>query len=152
MDNTENTQQARAYIYIEEINKPNIEFGGQFDIHADLPFVDWLKQMKPIGPPWFRIVWPVALIISTIAIDFVLMDAVICIVRSILWRWLIKEVIWKWLTLGIITECVIKEVFKSFAAKILGLSAFFVFGFFVFWLIKSGKWQDLFDFVSGLFS
>ncbi len=146
----DNTQQTRAYVYIEEINKPNIVFGGKFDIHADLPFVDWLKQMEPIGPPWFKIVWPVALIFSTVAIDFILMDAVICIVRSILWRWLIKEVIWKWLILDIITECVIKEVFKSFAAKILGLMAFFMFGFFVFWLIKSGKWQDLFEFCSSL--
>lgn len=39
---------------------------------------------------------------------------------------------------------------KSFVAKVLTLSALFAFGFLVYWLIKSGKWQILFDMCSAL--
>ena len=88
--------------------------------------------------------------ISTIALIFAIVDIGIFLFRSVLWQWLIKEVLWQWLVLQIFTECLLKEVFKSFVAKLLGYSVLFIFGFFVFWLIKSGKWVDLFDFCSGL--
>ena len=45
------------------------------------------------------------------------------------------------------TIWLVKTLLKTF----LGFTALFVFGFLLFWLIKSGEWEKLYEFCSKLF-
>lgn len=68
--------------------------------------------------------------LCTICIDIVFCWIILSLLRCI--KWLAKEIL---------------EVFvKSFLAKVLAISAFAIFGFLVFVLIKSGTWEKLYDF------
>ncbi len=68
--------------------------------------------------------------IFTFCIDIVFGWIILNIVRGI--KWIAKEII--------------KVIIESFLAKVLAISAFAIFGFLVFVLIKSGTWEKLYDF------
>ncbi len=51
-----------------------------------------------------------------------------------------------------LTKILLKTFIESFGKKIFGFAALFAFGFLVFWLIKSGEWQRLYEFCSDLFA
>lgn len=98
------------------------------DLKTDYPLTDWLRSTTLKGPWYFKVLFVVGclmwLFVTAMVVDFCL--------------WLVK--------------LAIKQFMESFGDWFMKISVIFVFAFFTFWLIKSGKWVDLFDFCSGLFS
>lgn len=118
---------AKEFIYTETvIDDPGVPQNAIRD--PDHPCMSLLTRWKLRGYTWQKtlcivfLIFPLAVVFSVT--DFTL--------------WLLKTLL--------------KVFLESFGRKFFGFAALFVFGFMLFWLIKSGEWEKLFEFCSKLFA
>ncbi|MBQ3657806.1 MAG: hypothetical protein II956_13370 [Bacteroidales bacterium] len=115
----------KEFIYTEPvINDPG---PAQMPRYPDFPCMSLLTRYQLKGYTWQKVLCLVFLIFP-IACVFSVLDFSL---------WLSKTLL--------------NTFLESFGKKIFGFSALFVFGFLVFWLIKSGEWQKLYEFCSNVF-
>lgn len=117
--------------YIDCFVTPREPFDWKFptiapDLKTEFPLTDWLRSTRLEGPWWGKLLFVVFPLI-----ELFFMAAGIDLIC--------------WITKKIFT--VFLDSFGSWFMRGLVL---FLFGFFTFWLIKSGEWVKLFDFLSGL--
>lgn len=118
---------AKEFIYTEPvIEDPGIPQNAIRD--PDHPCMSLLTRWKLRGYTYKKVlcivflIFPLAVVFSTL--DFTI--------------WLSKTIL--------------KTFLESFGKRLFGLLSLFVFGFLLYWLIKSGEWEKLFEFCSKLFS
>ncbi len=99
----------------------------QMPRYPDFPCTSLLLRYQLQGYTWQKILMITLLIFPSLVI-LATLDFTI---------WLVKTLL--------------KTFLESFGRKILGFTALFVFGFLLFWLIKSGEWEKLYEFCSKLF-
>lgn len=105
-------------------------------LRARFPLLDKLLRCNDPVKGWAKFLWGIYFVPS--GISAIIADLIcLCVVK------LLKE-------LGRMWRKIFDVIVEKFIGKVLLIAAIAISGFFIFFLIKSGTWQNLFDFCSEL--
>ncbi len=105
-------------------------------LRARFPMLDKLLRCNDPVKGWAKFLWGIYFLpsgIGAVVIDIICLCVVKCLEEA-----------------GRIWRKIIDIVIEKFIGKLLLIAAIAISSFFIFFLIKSGTWQNLFDFCSEL--
>ncbi len=131
------TRKTRRTMTMEErrTNEPIVE---DTSLRSRFPLLDKLLRCNDPVRGWEKFLW---------GIYFLPVGILTFVVDCLLWLIVnaLREIKYIW-------RKIFDVIVEKFIGKVLLMAAIAISGFFIYFLIKSGTWQNLFDFCSSLFA